>query len=141
MKKILIVLATILFALGALIFIVDSLFGGLEKPIYQQITLVSDNGTSKIYIKSEHWGFTGDKQKSVISNWPSVGFIADSTKDFIFDGLEPFLYQAKNDTLFLYIRKKVNVPLKFKSNRQVVQVEVENPEFMQKIVDPDFKKM
>lgn len=131
-----IILATVGFYL-----IVDSMFGEIGKSKFRLTTLVSKDGKSNVFLKSQNWGVTDDKQTTVISTEPNKDFKADSTKEFVFSGLEPFLYQAKNDTVFLYVRRKVIAPQKFKSKWKIIQKEIENPEFMDKRVDPDFHRM
>ena len=141
MKTLLIIVAVIICVIIGFYFIADSMFGEIGKSTFRQTTLVSKNGKSNLFLKSKNWGLTDDNQTTVISTETNKEFKADSTKEFVFDGLEPFLYQSKSDTLFLYVQRKVITPKKFKSTWTIIQKEIENPEFMQKRVDPNFHRM
>ena len=141
MKTFLIILTVIVCVIIGFYFISDSMFGEIGKSTFRQTTLVSKNGKSKLFLKSENWGLTDDNQTTVISTESNKRFKADSTKEFVFNGLEPFLYQVNNDTLFLYLRRKIITPEKFESRWTIIQKEIENPEFMHKIVDPNFHRM
>src|SRR6478752_5239200 len=66
---------------------------------YNRIELGSTDN-QKLYIKSHNWGLTGDHQLTVIETDEEREFEVDSTKQIIFNGLEPFLYKVSGDTLF-----------------------------------------
>lgn len=90
------------------------------KPIFKYQELSSSKGT-KIYLKSKNWGLTFDHQLSVISNNSSQKWEVDSLKDYVFPGLQPFLYEFKNDTLFLYPSVLCKKPKDFQSSIPVIQ--------------------
>lgn len=72
--------------------------------------LVSSKG-EKIYINSINWGVTGDYQCSVISK-DSLRLKNRNDTVGSIPGLDPFMYQFKNDSLILYFydRVKYRVP-------------------------------
>jgi hypothetical protein len=109
-------------------------------PTYKRVELVSvDN--DKLYIKSKNWGVTGDHQLTVISTEDEREFEIDSTRQIIFNGLEPFLYKVSNDTLFLTLRQKSRIPEGFNSRWTIIQQEVDNPTIMNSMWDPELKRM
>ncbi len=93
---------------------------------YNLIELVSTEN-QRLYIKSHTWGVTGDHQLTVITTDEEREFEIDTTRQIIFNGLEPFLYKVSGDTLFLNLRKKIEIPKGFDSNWIIVQREVDNP--------------
>lgn len=122
-------------------FIAVSDFADSSEPAYTYFELISEKDNSKIYIKSKNWGMTGDHQITVISGSGEREFEVDSTTQLVFHGLEPFLYQVKEDSLILYVREKVGVPEGFKTNWVVKQNEIENPEMMRLRTNPSYKRM
>jgi hypothetical protein len=107
---------------------------------FRKIKFTSQEKSSNIYIKSESWGLTGGSQITVISTNDEQEFEADSTEEFVYHSLEPFLYKAQNDTSFIYTRQKAQVPFGFKSKWTIEQIEVDNPEMMTLRADPDLMK-
>ena len=95
----------------------------------------------KLYIKSHNWGVTGDHQLTVIETDDKREFEADSSKQIVLKGLEPFLYRVSNDTLFLVLRKKSTIPNGFNSTWTIIQREVDNPTMMKLRRDPQLKRM
>jgi hypothetical protein len=93
---------------------------------YNQIELTSTDN-QQLYIKSHNWGVTGDHQLTVIETDKEREFEVDSTKQIIFNGLEPFLYKVSGDTLFLTLRRKSRIPDDFNSTWTIIQKEVDNP--------------
>ncbi len=94
-------------------------------PTHQKVELVSPEN-EKLYIKSENLGITGDHQLTIITTQDSENFEVDSTRQIIFKGLEPFLYRSSNDTLFLILSHKSEMPVNFKSSWTIIQKEVDN---------------
>ena len=109
-------------------------------PTYNRVELVSGNN-NKLYIKSKNWGVTGDHQLTVISIEDEREFEIDSTRQIIFNGLEPFLYKVSNDTLFLTLRQKSKIPDGFNSRWTIIQTEVDNPTMMDSMQNPELKRM
>ena len=109
-------------------------------PTYNRVELVSSSN-EKLYIKSKNWGVTGDHQLTVISTENEREFEVDSTRQIIFNGLEPFLYKVSNDTLFLTLRQRSRIPEGFNSRWTIVQKTVDNPTMMNSIQDPELKRM
>ena len=71
--------------------------------------LISSKG-EKIYVNSINWGVTGDYQLSLISK---DSLRLNNRNDTIgsVPGLNPFIYQFKNDTLTLYFYKHISYRL------------------------------
>ncbi len=109
-------------------------------PTYYQVDLVSE-GNEKLYIKSKNWGVSADHQLTVISTNDEREFEIDSTRQIIFNGLEPFLYKVSNDTLFLMLRQKSKIPDGFNSRWTIIQNEVDNPTMMNLMRDPQLKRI
>lgn len=107
---------------------------------YNRVELVSVD-SDKLYIKSKNWGVTGDHQLTIISTEDEREFEVDSTRQIIFNGLEPFLYKVSNDTLFLTLRQKSKIPEGFNSRWTIIQEEVDNPTMMKSMRDPELKRM
>jgi len=107
---------------------------------YNRIELNS-NDNRKLYIKSHNWGVTGDNQLTVIETDSEREYKADSTKQIIFKGLEPFLYSVANDTLFLVLRKKSTIPNRFNSTWTIIQKEVDNRTMEKLRRDPELKRI
>lgn len=101
-------------------------FGNNYEPIINIVKVTSTKGEN-LYLKSKNWGLTYDHQLTVISTSNKAKWQEpDSTKDFIYKWLDPFLYEFKNDTLFVYCNTKAPIPKNFTSNIKVVQKEVDN---------------
>ena len=111
------------------------------QPTYYRVELISSTDNSVIYKKSQNWGVTGDRQITVISTNGEREFEPDSTEEYIFDGLGPFLYRVKGDSLILNVRSKVKIPNNFKSNWKIKQIETENPGMQDLWFNPDNKKI
>lgn len=93
--------------------------------------LISVDNKSKLYIKRKVWGVTSDYQVTVISNSHSEIVELDSTVDYIYKGLEPFVYKMQSDTLIIYTMQPCSEPHHFNSSKmRVVQRRVSNPEYM-----------
>lgn len=95
---------------------------------FTTVELKSEKTEKQLFIKAENWGLTGDKQKTAISI--SKDATADSTKEYMFYGLSPFVYQQNGDSLILYTRQKVTAPSNWTSDWKVIQIEVDNPRMM-----------
>ena len=141
MKYVIIIVTTLLIiCIGfCLVFIIA--LDGVGDSVFKTEILVAKNNPDKLYIKSESWGLTGDNQITIISTDGTRKFEADSTKDFVFKGLSPFLYKTSQDTLFLYTMKKVDNPHNFKSSWKIIQKEVANVEYMDLIADHSYKRI
>ena len=101
-------------------------FGNSYEPIINTVKITSSTGEN-LYLKSKNWGLTYDHQLTVISmssvqTWTEP----DSMKEYVYKWLEPFLYEFKNDTLFIYCNTKAPTPNSFTSNIKVIQKEVDN---------------
>lgn len=137
---------TLKIIIGFLLFIGVVVYWFLSKltdanaPTYNRVELVSED-YHKLYIKSKNWGVTGDHQLTMISTEDEREFEIDSTKQIIFNGLEPFLYKVSNDTLFLTLRQRSKIPDGFKSRWTIIQKEVDNQTMMNLMHDPELKRM
>ena len=80
-----------------------------------------DSKNTKIYLKSKSWGLTYDHQLSIITTNPAKKWLPDSLNDYIFHGLEPFIYEFRRDTLFIYSRNFCQQPNGFHSGIPIVQ--------------------
>ena len=54
----------------------------------------------------------------------------DGKTEFIFNTDLDIFYQANNDTLFLFVRKKTTVPYDFPKEINIKQIELKNPDYM-----------
>jgi hypothetical protein len=139
-------------ALGILLFVI-LVIGGIFllivlnditesfQPTYSRVDLISSTDNSVVYIKSQNWGVTGDRQITVISTNGVREFEPDSTEEYIFNGLGPFLYHVKGDSLILNVRSKVKIPNNFKSSWKIKQIETENPEMQDLWSNPNYNKI
>ncbi len=98
------------------------------RPDFTKIEFYSDKYDEAIYLKKQVWGLTGDHQIIVISESPKAKFNDAIQKDYRYNGLSPFYYSFKHDTLTVYVRKISQVPQDFHSNIVVVQNELNNVE-------------
>jgi hypothetical protein len=141
LKALGILLFVILAIGGIFLLVVLNDFTNTFQPTYSKVELISDKDNSVIYIKSKNWGVTGDHQVTVISTDGEREFEPDSTKEFVFKGLDPFLYRVKGDSLILNVRSKVKIPINFKSRWKIKQIETENPEMQDLWANPDYKRI
>ncbi len=65
----------------------------------------------KIYINSRNWGLTGDYQITAITSNKGKLKTRNDTIDIV-KGLDPFIYNFKNDTLNLFFKNKISYELK-----------------------------
>lgn len=110
-------------------FIVVGCWTDSYKPVFQTTTLKLKSG-EVIYLKKKNWGLTFDHQVSVISNSDKNEWKPDSTKEYVFKGLEPFFYKFSNDSLILFTRLNAEVPPNFNSKIQIVQKQLPNSQIM-----------
>jgi hypothetical protein len=130
----------LVFAVGLVVYWFLNELTDAYAPTYKRVEFVSvDN--DKLFIKSKNWGVTGDHQLTIISTEDEREFEIDSTRQIIFNGLEPFLYKVSNDTLFLMLRQKSRIPDGFNSRWTIIQKEVDNPTMMNSMQDPELKRM
>jgi hypothetical protein len=141
MKTVGIVILVLVTVAGLFFLIAVNKFSDSMDPAFSQVELVSKDSSSKLYIKSTNWGVTGDRQITIISLDEDKEFKVDSTSQIVFQGLEPFLYQVRTDSLFLFVRQKAEVPVNFKTNWVIIQNEIENPEMMTLRDNPAYKRM
>lgn len=76
--------------------------------------LISSKG-EKIFVNSINWGVTGDYQLSVISK-DSLRLKDRNDTIGTVQGIKPFIYEFKNDTLTLYFFNRVSYELQDKLN-------------------------
>ncbi len=97
---------------------------------FDSIELVSSKD-ERIYINSISWGITGDNQRTIITKDKNKLKDENDTTGII-DGLLPFIYSFKNDTLKLYFNGKVNYNVEEKFKTIVITyTAVANPKYMQ----------
>ena len=97
---------------------------------FNSIELVSSRN-ERLYINSVNWGVTGDKQRTIVTHQKDrLRFDEDTTGTV--EGLTPFIYSFRNDTLKLFFNGSVSYYVKEKfTTISLVYVKMENPEFMQ----------
>ena len=106
---------------------------------YSIAELSSNNTQSRIYIKKKVWGMTNDNQIIVISGTNEKEFVADKSKNYIYEGIMPFFYKLQGDTLSIYTMVASKVPIDLKTNFNIVQIELENPQMMDLIEHDNYK--
>lgn len=83
----------------------------------------SKNG--ELYIITKNWGLTSDKQLTLITDNDKVAddLSYDSSRSYVYEGLSPFVYILRNDTLFIYSMTEYTSPepTNFSSSIVVVQ--------------------
>jgi hypothetical protein len=109
-------------------------------PTYRRVELVSTDN-QRLYIKSMNWGVTGDYQLTVVTTDEEREFEIDSTREIIFHGLEPFLFRVSNDTLFLTLLQKGQLPKDFNSGWTIIQTEVDHSTMTGLRHDPEQRRM
>jgi len=141
LKALGILLFVILTIGGIFLLVVLNDFTDTFQPTYSRVELISDKDNSVIYIKSKNWGVTGDHQITVITTDGEREFEPDSTREYVFKGLGPFLYRVKGDSLILNVGSKVTIPNNFKTSWKIKQIETENPEMQDLWINPDYKRI
>ena len=129
MKTIYIIAIAILFIV-LLFFIYTYLTIPDFKPTVKQIEIYSESFDEKIFIKQKNWGIIGDDQVIVITKSSDINFEPNINEEYTFKGLSPFFYDFRNDTLFLYVNNKSEIPKNMVSEIRIVQIELTNPEMM-----------
>ena len=99
------------------------------KPEVSVVEIKSEKLNESIYIKKKVWGLTADHQFICVSRSSSNNFEPDTNKDYIYYG-DSFFYNFSNDTLKMYVDKESAVPKEFRSNINIKQIELTNPEMM-----------
>lgn len=121
-------IAISLFAIFFIVCFIFIFFFKRFEPEYKTTELYSNRG-EKLYIKRKIYGIKGDIQITSISTvkgWDEL----DETKEYVYKGLEPFIYSYQNDTLRVYSRQRVKTPANFHSTIRIIQIELENPQYM-----------
>lgn len=77
---------------------------------FNSIELVSSKG-EKIYINSLNWGVTDDNQMTIVTTNKDRLKERNDTIDVV-NGLEPFFYSFKNDSLNLFFNNEVTYKIK-----------------------------
>lgn len=108
--------------------------------VYNIKEIHSNDLNTSIFIKQKVWGLTNDNQTIIISKSSAKKFSPDYTTDYIYEGLSPFYYKFYQDTLFVYIMEKSKIPQSLKTEIEIVQTELANPEMMRLIKNDQFKK-
>lgn len=91
--------------------------------------LVSSKG-EKLYINTLNWGVSNDNQYTIITK--DAGRLKDKTDTVnAINGLSPFVYRFRGDTLFVFYLewKEIDIKEKFKSIR-IDYNPLENREYM-----------
>ncbi|GAA4450442.1 hypothetical protein GCM10023092_06300 [Rurimicrobium arvi] len=91
--------------------------------------------SGRLYILTTNWGITGDRQMTIISTKKNDKIISynDSATSYFFEGLEPFVYEVRDDSLTIFTRHKATEPLTFSTKITVVQKLVDNSTFTKMI--------
>jgi hypothetical protein len=110
------------------------------QPVYNKIEISSNLINESIFLKRKSWGITSDNEITIISKSPSKEFEPDSTTDFVFNGVSTFLYKQVQDSLFIYVQKKIVSPPKIETKFQIIQIELSNSEIMNLLENDNYKK-
>jgi hypothetical protein len=124
----------ILFTSAVLSFNSFSCVSGERKEIFE---ISSMDKQRKICIKKLSWGLTGDNQLTVISNSPStITEPVDTSENYVFEGLQPFIWEIRNDSILIYTKTPVKVPSKFdKQGFILIQKNVNSEEFQGLLIE------
>lgn len=141
MKYLIIIFGTLALFFTILFLLIIFAVRDFGHPNFEIVTLTTQDNSSKLYIKSKNWGVMGDHQITIISTDDEKEFEADTIRDYVFKGLEPFLYKVINDSLFLYVGQRVKTPPSFNSKWTIMQVEIKNSKFSKMRLDGNFKKI
>lgn len=137
MRVVLIVMILIIITVIAIFYIAAPREGD---DVHYNVVEISSKGGYKLYIMKKVWGLTSDGQVIVISDSPDKKLNIDSSRQYIYNGVNSFFYKYQNDTLTLYISKIASVPVNLKTSIIVKQVELENPDMMRLIENDHYKK-
>ncbi len=99
-------------------------------PSFDKVPFIHSDSSDSVFIKKKVWGISANHQIIVISKDGLIPFSPDSTKDFMFNGWDPFLYKFENDTLSVFIRSISNEPKNFNSGITIDQKVLSNPEMI-----------
>ena len=140
MKKVILVTSVIL-VLGIIICMVvlNNVIPEI-KPIYKQIEIKSNAGKESLFLKQKVWGITSDNSIIVISNSSKNEFEIDSASDYVFKGYSTFFYRQVQDSLYVYVSKKVKIPPKLYTEFEITQIELSNTEMMNLLANNSYKK-
>lgn len=84
----------------------------------------------------------GNEATVVISKSPNLKSIPDTSSEFIYDiSSSPLLYKKTPDSLIIYTRRLSGIPVLFRSNVKVSQIELSNPKMMNLIYGKSYIKM
>lgn len=107
-----------------------------KEPKTEVFTISSQGGESKLYLKRKVWGVTSDYQITTISNSSSSIEDLNPNVDYVYKGLEPFVYRFKSDTLVIYTMQPALEPKDFDDSKiRVIQKKISNVEFMRLIFE------
>ena len=110
------------------------------KPVYKKVEITSNRINESIFLKRKSWGITSDNETTIISKSSQKEFEPDSTTDFVFKGLSTFFYKQIQDTLWIYVPKKGDIPPKIETKFNIIQIELSNPEIMNLLEKDNYKK-
>lgn len=106
------------------------------EPTIDVSVISSLDGNSKLYLKRKVWGVTSDHQVTTISNSSSSIEDLNPKVDYVYKGLEPFVYRFQSDTLMIYTMQPALEPRDFcVSKIRVIQEKVSNAEYMKLIFE------
>src|SRR5690349_21711483 len=106
------VTALLIVMAGTLCFLMGACGFGNNQGKTEIFEVVSHDKKSTLFIKRKIWGLTLDSQLTVISTSSGEIHDPDTTKDYVYKGLAPFVYQLHADTLMIYTLHPASVPIK-----------------------------
>ena len=83
------------------------------------------------------WGIGANHQRIYVSSLPIDENFVDSSNVYIFNGLQSTFYKVADDSLLIYTLKKVKEPINFKIEINVIQFEIDNPEYIRLLENYD----
>ena len=120
MKKVILIISGIIvvaLALTAVFFY----FSIPEMESVIEIEEITFPSGESVYLKKELRGLNYEVR--VLSESPDRNFTPDPKKDYIYPSGSSLLYELKNDTLFLYVWNKSEIPENFTYRYQVQQLD------------------
>ena len=100
------------------------------EPQITKVELRSEHYNESLFIKKKIWGITADHQVIIITKSNDAVVEPKIEYDYVYEGMLPFYYQFKDDTLKLFVRKESNIPNKLSTNIKIVQIILNNTEMM-----------
>ncbi len=102
------------------------------KPAFEVQKIHIEKSDKLLYLKAVWTGITSDHEMISLSENTDITKIkGDSATEYLYHGSDFLFYRTSQDSLLLYVYQKSKVPLDFKSNVKIVQIELENRYMME----------